>query len=141
MDTLNFQRHLSRNSLFRMIVFAIAVAALVVWKLDYINAVYFRDQLTVTGWVINGAIITLFGLGVLKMITIFLGLLCIFRVHCVAHESICSKDFQRQLEKLRNIQHKRNEHFYNTFDRQQLIASKVTNMWDYVNVYEALESG
>ena len=75
MDTLNFQRHLSRNSLFRMIIFAIAIGGLVLWKLDYINAVYFRDQLTVTGWVINGAIITLFGLGVLKMAGIFLGYL------------------------------------------------------------------
>ena len=55
-----------------MIILAIAVAALVIWKIDYINAVYFRDQLTATGWIINGAIITLFGLGVLKMIAIFL---------------------------------------------------------------------
>ena len=55
-----------------MIVLAVAVAALVIWKIDYINAVYFRDQLTATGWIINGAIVTLFGLGVLKMISIFL---------------------------------------------------------------------
>lgn len=55
-----------------MIVLAVAVAAIVIWKLDYINTVYFRDQMTATGWIINGAIVTLFSLGVLKMIAIFL---------------------------------------------------------------------
>lgn len=55
-----------------MILFAAAIAAVVIWKLDYINAVYFRDQLTATGWIVNGAIVTLFGLGVLKMISIFI---------------------------------------------------------------------
>ena len=53
-----------------MIILAIAIAAIAIWKIDYINAVYFRDQLTATGWIINGAIITLFTLGVLKMIMI-----------------------------------------------------------------------
>lgn len=55
-----------------MILLAVAVAAVVIWKTEYINAVYFRDQLTATGWIVNGAILTLFGLGVLKMIIIFL---------------------------------------------------------------------
>lgn len=72
METIIFRRSQSRNALLRMIILAVAIAAVVIWKIDYINAVYFRDQLTVTGWVINGAIVTLFGLGVLKMITSFL---------------------------------------------------------------------
>ena len=72
MDTLHFRRHLSRNTLLRMIVLAVVVAAIVIWKFDYINDVYFRDQLTPTGKIINGAIITLFTLGVIKMISIFL---------------------------------------------------------------------
>lgn len=72
MDTIHFRRHQSRNNLFKMIAFAIAVAALVIWKLDYINTIYFRDQLTATGWIVNGAIVALFTLGVLRMITIFI---------------------------------------------------------------------
>ncbi len=72
MDTLHFQRHQSRSTLFRMIIVGIAVAALIIWKLDYINTVYFKDQLTATGWIINGAIVVLFGLGMLRMIAIFL---------------------------------------------------------------------
>lgn len=72
MESIHFNRHQSRNTLLRMLIVAAGVAGVVIWKLDYINAVYFRDQLTYTGWVINGAIIVLFGLGVLKMISIFL---------------------------------------------------------------------
>ncbi len=71
MDTIHFQRHQGRNSLFRMILFAIAVAALIIWKIDYINSVYFRDQLTATGWVVNGVIVALFALGILKIILTF----------------------------------------------------------------------
>lgn len=55
-----------------MILLAIAIAALIIWKIDYINTVYFRDQLTATGWIVNGAIVTLFGLGVAKIILSFL---------------------------------------------------------------------
>ncbi|NNJ91607.1 MAG: hypothetical protein HKP55_08025 [Gammaproteobacteria bacterium] len=72
MDTIYFQRHQGRNSLFRMILLAIAVAALIIWKIDYINSVYFRDQLTATGWIVNGAIIALFSLGILKIILTFI---------------------------------------------------------------------
>jgi len=72
MDTLHFQQHQSRNSLFKMIIAGAAVAALLIWKVDYINTVYFRDQLTSTGWIINGAIVSLFALGILRIITIFL---------------------------------------------------------------------
>ncbi len=72
MDTLHFQRHQSRNSLFSMILVGVAVGALLFWKLDYINTVYFRDQLTATGWIINGAIVVLFALGILKIISIFM---------------------------------------------------------------------
>jgi hypothetical protein len=72
MDTIYFQRHQGRNSLFRMILLAIAVAALIIWKIDYINNVYFRDQLTATGWVVNGVIVALFALGILKIILTFI---------------------------------------------------------------------
>jgi len=73
MDNLHFQRHQSQSTLFRMIIVGIAVAAVIIWKLDYINTVYFKDQLTATGWIINGTIVVLFGLGLLRMIAIFLG--------------------------------------------------------------------
>jgi hypothetical protein len=48
------------------------IAALMVWKIEVINQVYFRDQLTSTGLIINGTIVGLFIIGILRMITIFL---------------------------------------------------------------------
>jgi hypothetical protein len=54
-----------------MFFLGIAAAALVVWKWDFITQVYFRDQLTSTGLIINSAIAALFGVGILKMITSF----------------------------------------------------------------------
>jgi hypothetical protein len=54
-----------------VILFAI-IAGLIVWKYEFINQVYFREQLTSTGLIINGAIIGLFAIGILRMITIFI---------------------------------------------------------------------
>ena len=73
LETINLRRHYSRNTLFRMVLLALAAAALMIWKFDLINAVYFKDQLTATGLVINGAILVLFLLGLLRAISILLG--------------------------------------------------------------------
>ncbi|MES9993769.1 MAG: hypothetical protein ABW098_17605 [Candidatus Thiodiazotropha sp.] len=72
MGSIQLRRNFSRNILIRMILLSVASAALIVWKYDFINDVYFRNQLTSTGLVINGTIIGLFSIGILRMITIFL---------------------------------------------------------------------
>jgi hypothetical protein len=72
LDSINLRRHYSRNTLFRMLLLALAAAALAVWKFDLINEVYFRNQLTQLGLVINGSILVLFGVGLLRMVIIFL---------------------------------------------------------------------
>ena len=41
-----------------------------IWKFDLINTVYFKDQLTQMGLVINGAILVLFLVGLLRTIGI-----------------------------------------------------------------------
>lgn len=66
MESINLRRHYSRNTLLRMILLAAAAAALIVWKIDLINAVYFKDQLTQMGLVINGTILALFLVGLLR---------------------------------------------------------------------------
>ena len=66
MESINLRRNYSRNTLLRMIVLAVLAAAVGVWKYDLINAVYFKDQLTSMGLVINGAILALFVLGLLR---------------------------------------------------------------------------
>ena len=73
MLNINFRRHYSRNSLLRMIILAAIAAGLAFWKWDLINDVYFKDQLTQLGWVINGAIVALFLVGLLRMVISFLG--------------------------------------------------------------------
>ncbi len=52
-----------------LFVAAISIG-LMAWKWDYINEIYFRNQLTTTGLLINGAILTLFLLGVLRLVVI-----------------------------------------------------------------------
>ena len=72
MGSIQLRRNFSRNILIRMIILSAIIAALMVWKFEFINQVYFRDQLTPTGLIINGAIVGLFAIGILRMITIFL---------------------------------------------------------------------
>ncbi len=70
LKSIQMRRHFSRNILIRMAVIGIITAGLLAWKFDFINQVYFRDQLTPTGIIINGAILSLFLLGLLRMIWI-----------------------------------------------------------------------
>ncbi|MCU7917285.1 MAG: hypothetical protein KZQ95_02870 [Candidatus Thiodiazotropha sp. (ex Epidulcina cf. delphinae)] len=72
MGSIQLRRNFSRNILIRMILLSAVIAALMVWKFEFINQVYFRNQLTSTGLIINGTIVGLFGIGILRMITIFL---------------------------------------------------------------------
>ena len=55
-----------------MVILAALGIGVLLWKLDFINQVYFRDQLTPTGIIVNGAILVLFALGIAKMIWSFL---------------------------------------------------------------------
>ena len=70
MESINLRQHYSRNTLFRMVLIALVAAGLVVWKFELINTVYFKDQLTQMGLVINGSIIVLFIVGLLRMVGI-----------------------------------------------------------------------
>jgi hypothetical protein len=72
LGSIQLRRNFSRNVLIRMIIMSAVVAALMVWKFEFINQVYFRDQLTSTGLIINGTIVGLFAIGILRMISIFL---------------------------------------------------------------------
>ncbi len=72
MNSIFLRRRFSLNILLRMILLALLGAGLVVWKMDFIIDVYFRNQLTATGYLINGAIAVLFLVGLLKMIATFL---------------------------------------------------------------------
>jgi hypothetical protein len=72
LGSIQLRRNFARNILIRMILLSAIIAALMAWKFEFINQVYFRDQLTSTGLIINGAIVSLFAIGILRMISIFL---------------------------------------------------------------------
>jgi len=58
----------SRAILIRMLLLAVVAVGIIAWKLDFLYQVYFRDQLTSVGWLVNGAIVLLFLLGIAKMV-------------------------------------------------------------------------
>jgi hypothetical protein len=72
LGSIQLRRNFSRNILIRMVLLSLIIAALMVWRFEFINQVYFRDQLTSTGLIINGGIVSLFAIGILRMIAIFL---------------------------------------------------------------------
>lgn len=68
MKSILKRRHFSRNTLIEMCLLGVIVAILIFWQFDFVNSVYFQNQLTHTGIALNSAIILLFGLGVLRII-------------------------------------------------------------------------
>jgi len=73
LGNINFHHHYSRNTLMRLVLLILIAAGLIFWKWDYINEIYFKDQLTQLGWVINGSIVALFLVGMLRIAISLLG--------------------------------------------------------------------
>ncbi len=72
MQVISFRRHFSRNTLLLMLLVAVLFLVAIAWNMEFLRSVYLEHQLTSLGLVVNGAILVLFVLGVLRMITIFL---------------------------------------------------------------------
>ncbi len=62
----------SQRVLIRMVIAAVAVIALILVNLDLISGIYFRNQITATGYVVNGTIVGLFALGAFQIISLLL---------------------------------------------------------------------
>lgn len=65
---INFKSNYSFNILLRLVVFSVLVTALILYNIDYIQNVYLKNQLTNTGFFINGFILALFLLGMGKLV-------------------------------------------------------------------------
>lgn len=65
---IQFKSSYSFNVLIRLIVVSILVVILIFYNLDYIQDIYLKNQLTRTGYIINGSIVGLFFLGMVKLI-------------------------------------------------------------------------
>jgi hypothetical protein len=70
---IDFSVNHSRRVLLRLLILLLLAVALVVIGLREISAVYFSNQLTSTGLIINGLIVALFVLGTLKIVWVLLG--------------------------------------------------------------------
>ena len=72
MHAIRFRPHFSRNTLLLMLLLAALVGAFIFWKQDLFITVYFKAQLTSLGLIINGAILALFSVGILRIVMILL---------------------------------------------------------------------
>jgi len=63
---------LSRKVLMRMLVAILLLVAILALNLDYLRDLYFQEQLTVVGWIINGAILLLFLVGLARIAQLLL---------------------------------------------------------------------
>lgn len=66
---IQFKTNYSFNILLRLIVVSLLFAVMIFYNFDYIQNVYLKNQLTNTGFFINGFILALFALGMGKLIT------------------------------------------------------------------------
>jgi hypothetical protein len=68
LDNLLLRPNSSRNALRQMALVAVVAVALIIWKWDFIGHLYFQDQITHMGLIINGLIIAMFLLGMMRMV-------------------------------------------------------------------------
>lgn len=68
MELIQFHRHYGKQLFVRMIMLSCVLTAIIFWKMEFIADVYFRNQLTTTGLIINGSIISLFCAGIIKLL-------------------------------------------------------------------------
>ena len=61
----------STRVLFQMGVVLFIVVAIAIWQWDYLIDLYIHNQITYVGWIINGAILALFLLGLGRMVHLF----------------------------------------------------------------------
>ena len=72
LDALEIRTGYSKNVLIRMLIVSIVLAATIFWNLSLIKSIYFEHQIDRIGPLINGAILVLFGLGVIKLVVTYL---------------------------------------------------------------------
>ncbi len=65
------QRFFSRSMLLQMFIAFVVLATVFWWQRELLANIYIRNQPTSLSWVINGAILFLFGIGMLRMIRLF----------------------------------------------------------------------
>ncbi len=70
MATVSFRYQYSRNTLWLILLVGLVLCSLLIWQYDLVYDIYFREQLTHLGWLINGAIVVLFLTGMAHIVLI-----------------------------------------------------------------------
>jgi len=63
---------MSRQILLRLLVAVVLLAGVAILNSAYLYRLYFSDQLTVVGWIVNGAILVLFAIGLFRITTLLM---------------------------------------------------------------------
>lgn len=69
---ITLRSHFSQSILLQMVIFALVVAAVILWQLDTIRSLYFDHHLLEFGLVINGLILVIFAAGMIKIVLLLL---------------------------------------------------------------------
>jgi hypothetical protein len=72
LDALEIRTGYSNNVLIRMLIVAIVIGVAIFLNLDLIKSIYFEHQIDRIGPMINGSILVLFGLGIIKLVVTYL---------------------------------------------------------------------
>ncbi len=70
MATINFRYQYSHRTLWLIVLLGVLLLTLLTWQWELVYDIYFREQLTRLGWLINGAIIALFLTGMAHIVLI-----------------------------------------------------------------------
>ncbi|MEA3291814.1 MAG: hypothetical protein U9Q71_05860, partial [Pseudomonadota bacterium] len=66
------KHHYTRNVLLQMLVVFVLLGAAIFWQRDFLHDIYFKNQVSTVGWVINGGILLLFLLGMFRLMQLFI---------------------------------------------------------------------
>ena len=69
---VQFKQHYSKHVLLQLIMLSILLGVIALINLDFIQNIYFKNQTTNTGYIVNGSILALFALGIYRIIAILL---------------------------------------------------------------------
>jgi uncharacterized integral membrane protein len=67
---IQFRHNYSRNVLIQLLLLSVLLGVIIVINLDFINNIYFKNQATNTGYIINSSILLLFLLGLIRVLTL-----------------------------------------------------------------------
>jgi hypothetical protein len=67
---IQFKHHYSRNVLIQLLLLSVLLGVIIVVNLDFVNDIYFKNQATNTGYIINSSILVLFLLGLTRILTL-----------------------------------------------------------------------